>query len=232
MTDEGPRGAILQRDRKTYAIVPRTPAGVVTPGNLENIARVARRYDIPVIKMTSGQRMVLVGLKEEDIENIWNELAITVGEATAPCLHYVQACPGTAVCRYGNQDSLDLALEIEDVYRGMNLPAKLKIGVSGCPRCCGESYVRDIGIIGTGKGWTVTFGGNSGGRPRIGNVVARDLTKEQVLDLTKRLLEYYRNNGKPGERTARFVERTGYDTIASELLSLVPYIPLPEVRQE
>jgi NAD(P)H-nitrite reductase large subunit len=211
--EEGPRGAILQRDRETYAIVPRTPAGIVAPEDLENIVKVVRRHNIPVIKITSGQRMALVGIKAEDVDTIWNELGMTVGEATAPCVHYVQACPGTAVCKYGVQDSLGLGLELEQVYQNLNLPAKLKMGVSGCPRCCGESYVRDIGVLGTAKGWTVTFGGNSGGRPRIGDVIATDLPKEDVIALVKLLLDYYMKNGKPGERTARLVDRVGIDAV-------------------
>lgn len=229
MTATEKLGAILQRDRQTYAIVPRTPAGIVSPENLENIVKVARRYEIPIIKMTSGQRMVLVGIKEDDIEKIWKELEMTVGKATAPCLHYVQTCPGTVVCKYGKQDSLTLGLEMEELYQEMNLPAKLKMGISGCPRCCGESYVRDLGVFGTGNGWTVTFGGNSGARPRIGDVIARDLTREEVLDLSKRLLDYYRAKGNPGERTARFVERVGFDSIKSDVLKMVPYLPLEDV---
>ena len=227
---EGPRGAILQRDKQSYAIVPRTPAGIVSPEDLESIAKVARRYEIPVIKITSGQRMVLVGIKEEDVENIWNELGMTVGEATAPCVHYVQACPGTVVCKYGLQDSLTLGLELEEIYQDMHLPAKLKMGVSGCPRCCGESHLRDVGVLGTGKGWTVIFGGNSGGRPRIGDVVAKDLSAVEVKDLVKRLLAYYRDAANPGERTARFVERVGLDAIKSDVLSQVPYIPLEDLN--
>jgi len=211
--ESGPRGAILQRDRETYAIVPRTPAGIVTPEDLESIVKVVRRYEIPVIKITSGQRMALVGIKAENIDTIWNELGMTVGEATTPCVHYVQACPGTAVCKYGVQDSLGLGLELEKVYQDLNLPAKLKMGVSGCPRCCGESYVRDIGVIGTAKGWTVTFGGNSGGRPRVGDVIAKDLPKEDVIALVKLLLDYYIGNGKPGERTARLVDRVGIEAV-------------------
>jgi len=211
--ENGPEGAIIQRDGTSYAIVPRTPAGIVTPEQLESIVRVVRRCNIPVIKMTSGQRMVLVGIKKEDVEKIWNELGMTVGQATAPCLHYVQACPGTVTCKFGNQDSLGLGLELEELNQNMETPAKVKMGVSGCPRCCGESYMRDIGVIGNVKGWIVTFGGNSGGRPRIGDIVAKNLTKEEVIDLVKRLLEYYRDNGKPRERTARFVERVGIDAV-------------------
>ena len=228
--ENGPRGAIIQRDRETYAIVPRTPAGIVSPEHLENIVAVVRRYNIPVIKMTSGQRMVLVGIKEEDVENIWNELGMTVGEATAPCVHYVQACPGTVVCKYGNQDSLTLGLELEEIFLGMDLPAKLKMGVSGCPRCCGESYLRDVGVMGSAKGWTVIFGGNSGGRPRIGDVMAKDLATDDAKDLVRRLLEYYRDNGKPRERTARFVERVGVDAIRKDVLAFAPYVPLEEAH--
>jgi len=155
---------------------------------------------------------------------------MTVGQATAPCVHYVQACPGTVTCKYGKQDSLGLGLEVENLYLDMNLPAKVKMGISGCPRCCGESYLRDIGIVGNVKGWTVIVGGNSGGRPRIGDVAAKDLTKEQALDLVRRLLEYYRENAKPGERTARFVERVGFDAVRKDVLTFAPYMPLDSAR--
>jgi len=165
-------GAILQRDKKTYAIVPRTPLGIVTPQGLESIAQVVKKYNIPVVKITSGQRMALVGLKEEDVAPAWKDLGMDVGRATELCVHYAQACPGTAVCRLGVQDSLGLGTELEDLFTGMELPAKVKFGVSGCPMCCGESFVRDVGVLGKKKGWTVIFGGNSGGRPRVGDVVA------------------------------------------------------------
>ncbi len=93
----------------------------------------------------------------------------------------------------------------------MTLPAKVKIGVSGCPFCCGESFVRDIGVIGKKKGWTMVFGGNSARRPRIGDVIAENLSKEEVIHLTKRCLEFYAEKGKKKERTARFIERIGID---------------------
>jgi NAD(P)H-nitrite reductase large subunit len=211
-------GAILQRDKETYAIVPRTPLGIVTPEVLESIAQVVKKYDIPVVKITSGQRMALVGLKEEDIASAWKDLGMDVGRATELCVHYAQACPGTAVCRLGVQDSLGLGMELEKLFIGMALPAKVKFGVSGCPMCCGESYVRDVGILGKKKGWTLIFGGNSGGRPRVGDVVAEDLGKDEVMDLTKRCLEYYAANGKKRERTARFVERIGIDALKEAVL--------------
>jgi NAD(P)H-nitrite reductase large subunit len=211
------RGVILQRDKKTYAIVPRTPSGMVSPEILEGLTQVVRKYNIPIMKVTSGQRLALVGIKEENIDAIWQELEMDIGRAIELCLHYVQACPGTAVCKYGQQDSLGLGLEIENFFYDYELPAKLKIGVSGCSFCCGESYVRDIGIIGKKKGWIVTFGGNSGGRPRIADVLAENISKEKVLELIKKSLDFYRDNGKKKERTARFVERIGIEEIKKHL---------------
>ncbi len=218
MTEETPPGAILQRDKKTYAIVPRTPVGLVSPEILEAISSVVRKYNIPITKITSGQRLSLVGIKREDLDQIWQDLKLEVGAAVELCVHYVQACPGTEVCKFGVRDSLGLGLELEKLYVGMDLPAKVKIGVSGCPFCCAESYVRDIGLIGKNKGWIVTFGGNSGGRPRIGDVIAKDVDDAKAIALVKRCLEYYRDNVEKKLRTARFVEKIGIETIKQAIL--------------
>lgn len=212
------KGAILQRDKQTYAIVPRTPVGLVTADQLERIAAVTRKYGIPVVKITSGQRFALVGIKENDIEAVWRDLGIEAGKATELCLHYVQACPGTAVCRFGVQDSLGLGTEIETLFSHIELPAKMKIGVSGCPFCCGESFVRDIGAFGKKSGWTVVIGGSSARRPRVGDVIAQDLSKEEVMALIRKIFDFYRENGKQNERMARFVDRLGIDNVKDRLL--------------
>jgi len=213
-----PKGAILQRDKETYAIVPRTPLGLVSPEDLERIVKVTRKYRIPVIKITSGQRFALVGIKKDDVDKIWEDLGMDVGKATELCLHYVQACPGTAVCKFGVQDSLGLAMEIEKFFSGMDLPAKVKIGVSGCPFCCGESFVRDIGILGKKKGWTFIVGGSSARRPRIGDVLVEDLSGEEIINLTKKILEYYQDKAKKRERMARFVDRIGIENMKEAIL--------------
>ncbi len=215
---ETPRGAILQRDKETYAIVPRTPVGMVSPETLEAIARVVRKYEIPIVKITSGQRLALVGMRGEDVERIWQDLKMDVGRAVELCLHYVQACPGNSVCRFGVQDSLGLGMELEERYAGIDLPAKLKIGVSGCPMSCAESYLRDIGCIGRAKGWLVTFGGNAGGRPRIADEVARNLSRDDAIALVGRLVEFYRQEGKRKERTARLVDRIGIEAVKKAVL--------------
>jgi NAD(P)H-nitrite reductase large subunit len=212
------QGAFVQRDKKTYAIVPRMPMGLVTPAVLETIAAVARKHQIPIIKITSAQRMALVGIKPESVEQIWQELGMGIGPAVEICVHYVQACPGTAVCKFGIQDSLGLGGKLEELFVGMELPAKAKIGISGCPLNCGEGYMRDFGAFGKKSGWTVMFGGNSGGKPRIGDVIAQDLSTEGVIELAKMCFEYYRRNAKPKERTARFLERIGIEEFKRTIL--------------
>ncbi|MHB1041495.1 MAG: NAD(P)/FAD-dependent oxidoreductase [Eubacteriales bacterium] len=210
---DAPRGAFIQRDKVTYAIVPRTPLGLVTPELLEKIARAAKKYDIPIIKLTSAQRLALVGLRPESVEEIWGELGTEVGPAVGPCVHYVQACPGTAVCKFGVLDSLGLGSRLEKLLVGLELPGKAKVGVSGCPNNCGEGYVRDIGVFGKKSGWTFIFGGNSGARPRIGDVLADQLIDEQVIELTQKCLDFYRANAKGKERTSRFIERIGVEEL-------------------
>lgn len=213
-----PQSAILQRDKETYAIVPRIPGGLAKLEDLKKIVSVVEKYNIPIIKITSGHRLALVGMKADVVNNIWEDLGMDMGKATELCLHYVQACPGNAVCKFGIKDSLGLGIEIEDFFLGMELPAKVKIGVSGCPICCGESFVRDIGIFGKKKGWTLVFGGNSARRPRVGDIIAENIPREEIISLAKRCLEYYAANGKKKERTARFVERIGIDEIKTAVL--------------
>lgn len=215
---KAPDGAILQRDKETWAIVPRTPMGMLTPDILERINEVVRKWEIPIVKITSGQRIALVGIREEDIDPIWADLGRDIGRATELCVHYVQACPGTAVCRLGVQDSLGLGKTLEEQYVGVDFPAKVKMGVSGCPLSCAESKVRDVGLAGSKKGFAVYFGGNAGNRPRIADEIAKDLAPEDALALVDKLLAYYREHARKRERTARFVERVGIDPILEAVL--------------
>lgn len=202
-------GAKLQRDGRTYAIQTRIPAGVVTPENLETIARVAKEFHIPMIKITSGQRFLLMGVQEQDIAAVRKELGDIGAASITPGVRYVQSCPGISSCKNGTQDSLSLAREISDEYAGKEFPGKIKIGISGCPRCCGESRVRDVGIMGSAKGWTIFFGGHSGFIARQGEQVATGLSSEETRDLVRRLIGYYKTHAQPKERTSRFLDRVG-----------------------
>jgi NAD(P)H-nitrite reductase large subunit len=215
-----PKGAILQRDKETYAIVPRIPMGVLTPGILENLAKVARKYKVRIIKITSGQRIALVGIKPGDVDNAWKDLTMEVGPAEGLCVHYVQACPGTETCKFGQRDSLGLASRIEKMYVGKEdfIPAKTKFGISGCRLNCAESFLRDIGAYAAPDGWTVIVGGNSGGRPRIGDVIAEKLSEEQTLELIKKCLDYYSKNARARERLPRFIQRIGIEEFKKSVL--------------
>ncbi|MDD5757799.1 MAG: NAD(P)/FAD-dependent oxidoreductase [Desulfobulbaceae bacterium] len=218
MSELVPEGAILQRDKKTFAIVPKTPQGMITADILEALAKVVRRYNVPIVKITSGQRLALIGLQREQLDAAWQELGIGVGQATALCLHYVQACPGNSVCKFGVDDSLGMGAELEEGLTGMAFPAKVKVGVSGCPMCCAESYMRDMGLFAKNKGWTVIVGGNAGAKPRIGDVLAVDLSREEAVALGIKFMKYYQEEGHPRERTARFVQRLGILAIKEALL--------------
>lgn len=213
-----PQHAILQRDNATYAIVPRIPGGLLPRHHLLAVAAVVEKYDIPIVKITSGQRLALVGIKEHDLTAVYQELGMAPGKATELCLHYVQACPGTEVCKFGVRDSLGLGIRLEGLLDGQNLPAKLKIGISGCQFCCGESLVRDIGLIGKKNGWTVAFGGHSGNRPRIADIVAEDLSDDQAIDIINNGLAYYRLQAKKRERLSRFLERIGVESFTRQLV--------------
>jgi NAD(P)H-nitrite reductase large subunit len=218
---EATEGAILQRDKKTYAIVPRIPMGILTPEILERMAAVARKYDVPAIKVTSAQRLALIGIKPEDLEAIWSEIGAQIGPAEGLCVHYVQACPGNNWCKFGQGDSLALAARIEKEFVGKMdfLPAKTKIGISGCKMNCAESYLRDLGAFAVPrKGWTVVAGGNSGGRPRIGDIVAEGLGDDETFVLVNRCLDYHSREANKRERMPRFVERKGIEEFKKNVL--------------
>jgi len=218
-TEEAPKGAILQRDKETYAIVPRIPCGLLTKEKLRNLATVVEKYDIPIVKLTSGHRIALVGMKADQINAIYADLGMDPGKATELCLHYVQACPGTEVCKFGIQDSLGFGIKLEAMLAGRETPAKLKVGVSGCPFTCAEGLVRDIGVTGRKKGWNVSFGGNSGKQARVGDILAEEISQEEVITLINRCIDYYAEHGKKKERTSRFIERIGLDAFKEAVLS-------------
>lgn len=217
MPDDDPRRGIQQRDKKSYAIVPRLPLGVVTPDVLEAVARVARKYEL-IIKITSAQRLALIGMTEDQVETVWEELGAEVGHPVGLCVHYVQACPGNQFCRYGVQDSMGMGARLEKLHAGVDLPAKTKMGVSGCPLSCAESPVRDVGLTATKKGWKVMIGGNSGNKARIADVIAKNLSDDEAVALVEKVFDHYRAGAKKKERMPRFVERVGIEEITKAVL--------------
>ncbi|NWH04880.1 NAD(P)/FAD-dependent oxidoreductase [Desulfobacter latus] len=207
----GEKGAILQNDNKTYAIAPHIPCGVVTPEMLRKIADVAEKYEAKALKLTGATRIALVGLQEEDIDSAWQDLGLDKGAAVGMCIRSVRACPGTTFCKLGKQDALGVGMEMDKQYHAMELPGKFKIAVSGCKLSCSESWVRDIGLIGETNGWIIVIGGNVGMSPRIAQKVAEGLNTEQAMAACKRIVEYYKENAKKGERLGKMIDRIGLE---------------------
>lgn len=206
-------GAILQRDKTTYAIKPRTPLGVIDPDTLERIAHVVREYKIPAVKITSAQRLMLLGIREEDLGPIKEALG-PVGEL---CKNYVQACPGTDWCSFGMTDAMGMGARLDRLVFGRVFPAKVKVGVSGCNFNCGESRYRDVGLVGGPHGWTVLVGGNGGRRPRLGDVLVKGLNDDEAEGMVAAFLDLYASEASVKHRTALFVQKRGIESIRNVL---------------
>jgi NAD(P)H-nitrite reductase large subunit len=205
--------------RKTYLVLPQYDAGLLSPEQLEQLAALARKYRIPQTKITGAQRVAFLGMDPEDMTALRMELNIP---ETAPHglhrVHYVQACPGRTWCKYGHQDALSLGERIKNIELEGPLPAKVKVGISGCRFCCCESWMRDVGLTGESKGWRFTFGGNAAGRPRIGDVVAEGLNGDEAVTLVTKTLNYYLHAARFKSRSARFMERYGIEALKKAVL--------------
>lgn len=212
------KGAILQRDRETFAIAPHIPGGITDTATLRKICDVADRYGITELKLTSAQRIALFGVKEEDLDAIWGELAQTPGAAIGLCVRSIKICPGTTWCKRGVQDSVSLGLKLDAAYHAMELPNKMKMGVSGCMLSCAEVAVKDIGVMGTVRGWRILVGGNAGARPRFADLLVDDVpTEEEVLAIVARIIEFYKR--WPREvRLGRVIEELGMERFREEVL--------------
>ncbi|WP_292380912.1 NAD(P)/FAD-dependent oxidoreductase [Methanosarcina sp. UBA289] len=210
------KGAIVQRDRETYAIAPHLAGGIVDPTTLRKIADVAEKYGAAALKMTSAQRIAIVGLKEEDLDNVWAELDMKPGAAIGLCVRSVKFCPGTTFCKQGKQDAVSLGLKLDEKYHGMPMPSKLKMAVSGCPNSCSEPAIKDIGVMGTAKGYTLMVGGSAAATPRLAKVVAKELSEEEILEAIERIVNFYKNSGTK-KRLGRFIEDMGIESFKSEI---------------
>lgn len=215
MKDLLDKGAVLQRDKKTYAIAPHVPAGLITSDQLRKLADVADKYNAKAIKITAAQRIALVGLEENDIDSAWQDLGMKPGAAIGLCVRSIKTCPGTSFCKRGFKDSVSIGLKLDDRYHGMNLPNKLKIGVSGCPNSCADNHTRDIGLMGTPKGWTVFVGGKGGTIPRLGDRLVMGIPDEKVLDLVDDIVNLYSDNANNKERLGAYIDRVGFEEFAA-----------------
>jgi nitrite reductase (NADH) large subunit len=199
--------ANIQRNG-TYSVIPRIPGGEITPDKLIVIGEVARDFKL-YTKITGGQRIDLLGARMEELPAIWQRLVdagFESGHAYGKSLRTVKSCVGSTWCRYGVQDSVDLAIQLELRYRGLRSPHKLKGGVSGCARECAEARGKDFGVIATEKGWNLYVGGNGGANPAHARLLAGDLDTETLIRYLDRFLMYYIRTADRLQRTSAWVD--------------------------
>jgi len=210
--------ANIQKDG-TFSVVPEMPGGVTTPAELMRIAEVAVKYDVPLVKLTGGQRIDLVGVTKDDLPRVWADLAMPAGWAWAKSYRTCKSCIGTDYCRFGLGDSMGLAKKIEGRFRGIDSPGKLKLATAGCPRNCSEAMVKDVGAVAVGDDrWEIYIGGAAGSQIRKGDVLCTVTGENAVLQMTGRFMQWYRENAKWKERTHTFVERMGIERVRAVIV--------------
>jgi len=212
-SDRLDKGAVIQRDRATFGIAPHIPAGITTPEQLRQIADLAEKYQAGQIKLTSAQRITLLGIREEDLDAIWSDLGVDTGHLLGLCVRSVKVCPGTDWCKRGQQDSVKVGLQVDARYHGMQLPWKMKFAVSGCVNDCAETCIKDLGLVGTVHGWHLTIGGNGGSQPRLARRLFEHIPEvDEALARMDRLVAWFRAQ----ERKCRFgklVDEVGLETL-------------------
>ena len=192
----------------TYSVVPRIPGGEITPDKLIVLGQVAKKYDL-YTKITGGQRVDLFGARLEELPEIWRELidaGFETGHAYGKSLRTVKSCVGSTWCRFGVQDSVGMALAVENRYKGLRSPHKIKMAVSGCTRECAEAQSKDIGVIATENGWNLYVCGNGGMRPRHADLFATDLDDVTLIKYIDRVLMFYVRTADKLQRTSVWLE--------------------------
>ncbi|GLU42183.1 nitrite reductase large subunit NirB [Pseudomonas sp. NBRC 100443] len=209
--------ANIQKDG-TYSVVPRMWGGVTNPAELRRIADVADKYNVPMVKVTGGQRIDLLGVKKEDLPAIWKDLDMPSGHAYGKSIRTVKTCVGSEFCRFGTQNSTQLGIDLEHDLFNMWSPHKVKLAVSGCPRNCAEAGIKDIGIIGVDSGWELYIGGNGGIKTEVAEFFVKLKSADEVREYSGAFLQLYREEAFYLERTVHYLQRVGMEHIRKAVL--------------
>jgi nitrite reductase (NADH) large subunit len=209
--------ANIQKDG-TYSVIPRMWGGETTADELRRIADAVDKYQIPTVKVTGGQRIDLLGVKKEDLVNVWKDIGMPSGHAYAKALRTVKTCVGSEWCRMGTQDSTQMGKDLERAMWRMYAPHKVKFAVSGCPRNCAEAGIKDVGIIGVDSGWEMYIAGNGGIKTEVAHFFVKLKTAEEVMEYTGAFMELYRTEGWYLERTVHYINRVGLDYVKKRIL--------------
>lgn len=209
--------ANIQKDG-TYSVIPRMWGGETTADELRRIADAVDKYKIPTVKVTGGQRIDLLGVKKEDLVNVWKDIGMPSGHAYAKALRTVKTCVGSEWCRFGTQDSTQMGKDLERALWRMYAPHKVKLAVSGCPRNCAEAGIKDVGVIGVDSGWEIYVAGNGGIKTEVAEFFVKVKTAAEVLEYSGAFLQLYREEGWYLERTCHWVGRVGLDNVKKKIL--------------
>lgn len=209
----------IRNGKRTYAITPHIPGGFIIPDNLIKIGEVAKKYK-GVLKITSGQRILITNLKQEDLPAIWEELGMEPAVKVQNSLKNVEMCPSN-YCKRSKYPTIGIGMKISRKFHGMELPCRTKIGVAGCKNACSSVYSKDIGVIvDLDSTFYITVGGSAGYHPRSADIVTKGLSEDEAFNLVKIILFYYKDTAKLGEKLGDFVDRISIDTFREEVLNI------------
>lgn len=220
----------IKNGQRRYAITPRIPGGFIQPDQLQKYIDVANEFGA-VLKLTGSQRIMITNLKAEYVDKAWEMLGMEPAYTVSNRVRSVKICPGTTFCKRAKQDSVHLGMQIERKYLSLEMPSKMKIGVSGCPNSCTESRMKDVGVIGTVDGWNVYAGGSGGAHPRIGDLIAEVKTEKEALALVDRIIAYYKENAQI-ERMGEFIDRIGLEAFKAAVLGDLEGAPAESKSEE
>ena len=204
--------ANIQKDG-TFSVIPQMKGGVTNASELRRIADVADKYAVPMLKVTGGQRIDLLGIKKEDLVDVWKDLGMPSGHAYGKSIRTVKTCVGSEFCRFGTQNSTQMGIDLETMLANMWSPHKVKLAVSGCPRNCAESGIKDVGIIAVDSGWEIHIGGNGGIKTEVAKFLVKVKTSDEVRQYSGAFLQLYREEAYYLDRTVHYIERVGMDYI-------------------
>ncbi|AXK38177.1 nitrite reductase large subunit NirB [Crenobacter cavernae] len=209
--------ANIQKDG-TYSVIPQMMGGVTNAAELRRIADVADKYQVPMVKVTGGQRIDLLGIKKDDLVDVWRDLGMKSGYAYGKSIRTVKTCVGSEFCRFGTQNSTQMGIDLETMLGRMWSPHKVKLAVSGCPRNCAESGIKDVGIIGVDSGWELYVGGNGGIKTEVAQFFVKVKTADEVREYAGAFLQLYREEAYYLERTVHYLARVGLEHAKAKVL--------------
>lgn len=206
----------IRNGKRTFGITPHIPGGFITHEQLEKITNVAKKYN-GVVKITSGQRILITNLKGEDLPQIWEELGMEPAVKKQNSVKNVEMCPA-GFCKRSKYNTIGIGMKLLNKYKHMDMPCRTKIGVAGCKNACGSVHSKDVGVIADKTGFMITVGGSAGYNPRLADILIQDIDEKEALRIVDKVFEVYKNEANPGEKLGEFIDRIGIDSFKEKTI--------------